>query len=192
MIKRNKPYLAFESGEARKEGENWIIPKDKVRVLYDGRYCAISGFFYAVVEGKYSVLAEKRGKGTPDYQGYWCCPCGFLEGDEDSWEGIQRETREECGVDIPIKKIRQVEVETEPILCNNGNVTIRHTAFLGRRRSEWLEIEGAGGEKDEVDEIAWIPVSRIDEYKWAFNHGTIIKKYASPRWMQRILEFWYR
>ena len=91
LVKRNKPYLAFNPSETKETGDGygWIVGKEEVRTLYDGRYCAVSGFFFAVVEGKYSVLAEKRGEGTPDFQGMWCCPCGFLEGDENAKEGIK-------------------------------------------------------------------------------------------------------
>lgn len=188
---KNKPYLAFEQEKARKVGDDWLVGEEHVRTLYNGRYCAVSGFFYAVVDGKYSVLAEKRGKGTPDFQGYWCCPCGFLEGDENSREGIKRETREECGVSVPYHKIKVVDVETEPEECNNGNVTIRHTAFLGKKKNDdWLEL--IGGEKDEVEEIKWIPISEIQNYLWAFNHESIIKRYACGRVVRGILELLYR
>ena len=70
-----------------------IVPMKAMRILYDGRYCAVSGFIFAIVDGKYSVLANKRGEGTPDYQGCWNCPCGFLERNEDSKTGIAREIR---------------------------------------------------------------------------------------------------
>ena len=33
---------------------------------------------------------------------------------------------------------------------------------------------GTGGEKDEVADAKWIPVSMIDQLQWAFNHNTII------------------
>ena len=188
--KRNKPYLAFNPGEVEKTGEGWTVRENQVRTLYDGRYCAVSGFFYAIVDGHYSVLAEKRGEGTPDYQGYWCCPCGFLERDENGVEGIRRETYEETGVEIEYDKIRFVEAETEPILCNNGNVTLRHTGFLGKQKQVMVVNKDLGGEKDEVAEIAWIPLSRVDNYKWAFGHGEVIKKYSVKgfwRWFLRVI-----
>ena len=88
--RKNKPYKAFDPSHSKETGDGygWLVSKEDCRTLYDGRYCAVSGFFYAVVNGKYSVLAEKRGEGTPDFQGMWCCPCGFLEGDENAKEGI--------------------------------------------------------------------------------------------------------
>jgi ADP-ribose pyrophosphatase YjhB (NUDIX family) len=195
--KRNKPYLAFDPNETKKTGDGygWLVSKEEVRTLYDGRYCAVSGFFYAVVDGKYSVLAEKRGKGTPDFQGMWCCPCGFLEGDENCKEGIKRETYEECGIEVDYGKIKFVEAETDPLICNNGNVTLRHTGFLKKQSKierPDLEAETRGGEHEEVAEVAWIPLSHVDRYEWAFGHGKIIKKYAKGWFLRKILEVLYR
>ena len=134
--RKNKPYKAFDPSLTKETGDGygWIVGKEEVRTLYDGRYCAVSGFFFAVVDGKYSVLAEKRGEGTPDFQGMWCCPCGFLEGDENCKEGIKRETYEECGIEVDYGKIKFVEAETDPLICNNGNVTLRHTGFLKKQK----------------------------------------------------------
>ena len=192
--RKNKPYLAFDQTKAEQIEEGWKVKGEDVRTLYDGRYCAVSGFFFAIVDGHYSVLAEKRGKGTPDFQGMWCCPCGFLEGDENAKEGIKRETYEECGIDVPYGKIKFVEAETEPSLCNNRNVTLRHRAFLGRQKYIVVDLktEKRGGEQEEVDMIAWIPLSHVDRYEWAFGHKEVIKEYAHGRIIRKILEFLYR
>ena len=198
LVKRNKPYKAFDPSLTKETGDGygWLVGKNDCRTLYDGRYCAVSGFFFAVVEGKYSVLAEKRGEGTPDFQGMWCCPCGFLEGDETATEGLKRETYEETGIEVGYDKIKFVEAETEPALCNNGNVTLRHTGFLGKQlkieRPDLLETEERGGEKKEVAEVAWIPISHIDRYEWAFGHAVVIKEYAKSWLWRKILEVLYK
>ena len=51
---------------------------------------------------------------------------------------------------IEYDKIKFVEAETEPALCNNGNVTLRHTGFLGKQ--EKIESYGweRGGEKKKL------------------------------------------
>ena len=195
--RKNKPYKAFDPSLTKEtgDGDGWLVSKEEVRTLYDGRYCAVSGFFFAVVDGHYSVLAEKRGEGTPDFQGMWCCPCGFLEGDENAKEGIKRETYEETGIKVEYDKIRFVEAETEPALCNNGNVTLRHTGFLGKQEKiEWKKDwrEDFGGEKNEVAEVAWIPISHVDRYEWAFGHAEVIKEYAKGWFLRKILEVLYR
>ena len=87
--------------------------------------------------------------GTPDYQGCWNAPCGFLECFETSKQGIQREIFEECGFYIDENDLKVIFVETDPNECNNGNVTIRHRAFLGKIVPAYTK--GEGGEENEVE-----------------------------------------
>ena len=194
---RNKPYKAFDANTVKSINGDFIVPKNKTITLYDGRYCAVAGFIYAVVNGKYSVLANRRGSGTPDFQGYWNCPCGFLERNENSQQGIARETREECIADIEPEKFKIVHVQTKPSECNNGNVSIHHTVFLGNKYQYalWHNLDnwdnGRGGEKNEVQDIRWIPVDDISEYHWAFGHEKAILKYAAPKWKRLLYEFYY-
>ena len=160
------------------------------KTVFSGRFVAVSGFIYAIVNGKYSILANLRGPGTPDYQGCWNAVCGFLERYENSKEGIAREILEECGFQIDLDDLKIIHVETEPEECNNGNVTIRHRAFLGKIIPYYVKKEG--GEENEVDGVKWIPIDDIDNYKWAFNHRKTIEQYAPKKWKRRLIEFYYR
>ena len=164
--------------------------KGKPKFIYDGRFCAVSGFIFAIVNGKYSVLANKRGSGTPDYQGYWNCPCGYLERYENSKEGIAREMLEECGFQIDLDDLNVITTETDPAQSNHGNVTIRHGAFLGKIIPHY--IMNNDGEENEVDDVRWIPIDDIDKYNWAFNHYEIIKKYAPCKADRKLMEFFYK
>ena len=160
------------------------------KTVFSGRFCAVCGFIYAIVDGKYSILANLRGEGTPDYQGCWNAPCGFLECFETSKEGIQREILEECGFYVDNKDLKVIYVETDPQECNNGNVSIRHIAFLGKIIPHYVKREG--GEENEVDSIKWIPIDEIDNYKWAFNHRKTVELYAPKKWKRRLIEFYYK
>jgi len=160
------------------------------KTVFSGRFVAVSGFIYAIVNGKYSILANLRGEGTPDYQNHWNAVCGFLERYENSKEGIAREILEECGFQIDLDDLKVVHVETEPEECNNGNVTIRHTAFLGNIIPKYVKKEG--GEENEVDNVDWIPIDDIDNYKWAFNHRKTIELYAPKKWKRRLIEIFYK
>ena len=169
--------------------EPQYVCKGNPKTVFSGRFCAVSGFVYAIVDGKYSILANLRGPGTPDYQGCWNAVCGFLERYENSKEGIAREMLEECGFQIDTDDLKIIHVETEPAECNNGNVTIRHTAFLGKIIPHYVAKEG--GEENEVDSVKWIPVDEFDNYKWAFNHAKTTKLYAPKKWKRWLIEFWY-
>ena len=96
---------------------------------------------------------------------------------------------EECGFQIDTDDLKVVHVETEPEECNNGNVTIRHRAFLGKIVPHYVAKEG--GEENEVDSVKWIPVDEFDNYKWAFNHAKTTKQYAPSKWKRWLIEFWY-
>lgn len=137
------------------------------QTLWSGRYCAIAAFVFLKINGAWHVLANKRGSGTPDFQDMWNCVCGYLEADECAEEGCARETREETGYVIPADLFELVGVETKPAVCEHGNVTIRYVAFLDKMPNQ---VNSEGGEANEVAEVAWIPLSKISEYEWAFNH----------------------
>lgn len=186
-MKRNKAYKAFNPRYAKKKDGMYIVPVECVKTLYDGRYCAVVGFFFGVVEGKLCILANKRGKGTPDYQGYWNCPCGYLERGENSIQGVIRETQEECGVRVDPDKVRIIHVETEPEKCENGNVTIHHYAFLGKQvRILPICLDNIiTSEPEEVEIAKWVPVDKIDDYKWAFGHLERIKELL-PNKLERL------
>ena len=187
---KNTPYKAWSNKNVKAQDKDKYVCFGKPRTLFSGRFVAVSGFIYAIVNGKYSVLANLRGSGTPDYQGYWNCPCGYLECYENSKNGIAREILEECGYQIELDKLHVAYVETEPEKCNNGNVTIRHTAYLGKITPEYVPKEG--GEENEVDSVKWIPIDEIDNYKWAFNHREIILEYAPSLFKRKLLEIYHK
>ena len=78
---KNFPWKAWlpENVAPTSSVDEQYICKGKPKTVFSGRFCAVSGFIYAIVNGKYSILANLRGSGTPDYQGCWNAPCGFLE-----------------------------------------------------------------------------------------------------------------
>ena len=126
---------------------------------------------------EWCVLANKRGKGTPDFQGYWNVPCGYLDFNESGEEAAIRETREETGVNIPLANVILRGTSTSP-KENRQNVSFRYMAILDKTTDEYT-FSTKNMEENEVDSIAWIPISQIDSYKGAFNHDAIIKNLAA-------------
>ena len=53
------------------------------------------------------------------------------------------------------------------------NVTFRYYSIITNPQPNTVSVstEGRGGEKDEVGAISWIPISKIDEFEWAFEHN---------------------
>lgn len=144
--------------------------------LWSGRYAAVTGAVLISCNEEIFVLANKRGSGTPDYQGYWNLPCGFLERNETGEEGVCREIFEECGLKLDPHQFDLLSVETDPRTCNNGNVTIRYISLNWVKELPKLKYENINGETDEVESVKWINVKDVDKYQWAFNHGILIHR----------------
>ena len=157
--------------------------------LWSGRYTAVTGIvmrcIYDIKTEEYNlyVLANLRGPGTPDYQGYWNMPCGFLERNESGPQGCAREIFEECGLEILPGEFDLYGVETEPEKCNNGNVTIRYISFDEVSELPELKYTNINGEEGEVESVKWINVDDIGNYKWAFGHKELIEDVVSSYFM---------
>ena len=169
-----------------KEHGLYVLPKNDSVIITEGKYKGREVFLsrYAcgsgivkstkIIDGKKRtlILANKRGEGCPDYQGYWCMPCGYMEKNETGAECVAREIYEECGIRLDPDEFELIHVETEPAYCNHGNVTLRYMAEID-------DIEGyvydkPSGEENEVEEVKWIPLEEFALYKWAFNHADIL------------------
>jgi ADP-ribose pyrophosphatase YjhB (NUDIX family) len=160
--------------------------------LWSGRYTAVTGIVVKMLTNENTIpalmttgkaefdcyiLANLRGPGTPDYQGYWNLPCGFLERNESGEEGVCREMLEECGYTVEPSKMKLYNVETDPRTCNNGNVTIRYYNSEVCNTLPELKYTNINGEEGEVESVKWINVKDINNYKWAFNHKKLIANF---------------
>lgn len=125
------------------------------------------------MNNKWHVLANKRGEGTPDFQGYWNCPCGYLDYNETTEEAAIRETLEETG--LILDEASFFEFDDSP-KSNLQNVTFMYYSVV--EKPEYSIEKSRGGEEKEVDSVKWIPISEIDNFIWAFNHDRLIKNLA--------------
>lgn len=123
------------------------------------------------------ILAVQRGKGTPDpeFVGSWCMPCGYLDFDETTREAAFRELKEETGLRIDPNKFYLISINDNPNSDKRQNVTFRFKAYLPYKIEDSI-LSDKDSEKEEVSNIKWIPISEIDNYKWAFNHDKLIKE----------------
>lgn len=145
------------------------------KTLWSGRYCAVAAFvFCKFPDSGWHVLANKRGPGTPNYQGYWNCPCGYLEGDETGPQGCMRETYEETGVNIPEDMFKLVGVATDPKV--DKNVTLQYMVVINYGEMSISVSNNHSPEEDEVETVSWIALDKVDTSEWAFNHNNIIKE----------------
>ena len=136
---------------------------------------AVMATFARDIRGTVYVLASQRGKGTPDpeFVGAWNLCCGYLDGGETIKNAAIRETKEETGIQVPENVVRLMNFNDDPEADKRQNVTFRFVAFLPNF-VEGYKFSHENNEKDEVDEIKWIPINDIANYKWAFGHDVLI------------------
>jgi len=166
-----------------------LIPEKKImnQPCYDkwGRFLgwfsrsmAVAVFIYCKdKDGIWHVLASERGKGTPDYQGYWNCVCGYVEFDTSIPYNASKEVHEEVGISVDEDDLRFIGFE-DSVRANHQNVTFRYAVVYEDRTIDEFKFSHKWNEKDEVGEIKWIPLNEIDKYKWAFNHNKRIEEIA--------------
>lgn len=151
----------------------------KGKIIWYSRSVAAALFVFAKDEhDNLYVLANKRGIGTPDYQGYWNCICGYSEFNELLEGSAIRECMEETGINVPIEKLKLVGIESSPS-ANKQNITIRYMALMDEvlsKDSSLMKFDLSNNEENEVEEVRWINVDDIELYDWAFNHNERIKE----------------
>ena len=180
---KNEPYLAFKKEDAvlDKNLNCYVTPVDKAIELWKGRSVAVSAIVAAVDGKDIYFLINQRGEGTPDYKYKWNFTCGYLEGHESANEGCTREVYEETGIMIDPDKFELVMVQTNPLMCNHGNVTLRYLCvlpYLIDIPDDCCNTESRGGEKGEVSDVKWVNKDNIPKYVWAFDHQSTLKYYA--------------
>lgn len=155
--------------------EDLIVDEEnmKGKTVWVSRSCAVAGFVFMYLDGIYYILAGKRGKGCPDYQGYWCCPCGYVDYGETTEKAIRREIHEETGFKCPFC-LTLCGVNDAPTE-NKQNITLRYGIILDGLFFDTLpELTNANSEPDEVDELHWIPLEDIGKFRWAFGYEKVI------------------
>ena len=126
-------------------------------------------------EGNWCALINKRGPGALTSVGKWCVPAGYLDFDEDLTQCGMRETYEETGVIIPRVLMNFHAINSIPNMSENQNVTVIYYAVLPGTIDDY-ELTSEHSEKDEVDEIMFIPLSMIftTDIEFAFNNDNIL------------------
>lgn len=148
----------------------------KGKLLWYSRSVATTLLAYAYdKDGKLYVLANKRGKGCPDYNGFWNLVCGYLEYDYTGEENAVAECLQETGIKLNPSDLEMVGVNTSPHE-NKQNVSIRYRTILPNIIDTY-SFDLSQMEKDEVEDVKFIPIDEIDNYEWAFSHKKLINKY---------------
>lgn len=155
--------------------EQWISPS-----------VAAVGIVYKFNEdGKLCFVANKRGEGCPDYNGYWNIPCGYFDFEDESiLDGASREIFEETGLNIPAEKWNLWFVNSKP----TDGKHVLSIRFIAKFDESFGTFTSENSEEKEVDDIKWISVDEVDNYEWAFNQREVIQDWIKA--MERDMIDW--
>lgn len=143
-------------------------------------------FLRSTEDSELYVLLSKRGEGTPDFQGYWCLPCGYLDWDESGTDAVFREVWEETGLDLDKiidecyinanRLFNPFNIDTNP-KSNRQNVSLAYGLSFDADKFPTFDLSNM--EPNEVADVKWVRFKDIDKYQIAFGHEKIIKLYYS-------------
>lgn len=106
--------------------------------------------------GNIYTLVEKRGPAV-SHPGEWCCPCGYLDWDEDFQDACQREVKEETGLHLDKDKIIFVTVDTN-IHSKNQSIDLWYMCWTKSDDDfDKSKIETS----DEVLDVKWLRVAKV-------------------------------
>jgi len=153
--------------------KNQVYVTDNGQKIYNDRSVGVSLFiFTADKSGKWYVLCNQRGNRTSDSKLMWNVPSGYLDWGEDGTKAAVRETKEECGLDIPWPWVTEAEHSTSPEE-HKQHIIFRYYAIVP---SYYLDkkLISTSDEEDEVRNIKWIPLRDLKDYNFAFNQDETI------------------
>jgi 8-oxo-dGTP pyrophosphatase MutT (NUDIX family) len=159
------------------------------KTIWHSRSVAVVGVIVVYKDNIPYILVSKRGENTPEEQGKMNLVTGYLDWDETAPEAFCRECWEETGFNVErYSKEFEIlknnlnepwQISTNPKTKNKlQNVSLRYGVILKTEKelpeltTEYNEIEG------ESEEPMWMPLSNINNYKWAFNHDKLIQEYV--------------
>jgi len=140
------------------------------------------------------VLISKRGTGAADFQGLWNIPAGYLDYDETTSQAMVREVWEETNIDLysilsmkednknyVVQDYIKKEWGTNSDITNNRqNVSFRFGIyFVMEDFINKIHLSDKNSEPNEIGDIKWIPLSKVNDYNFAFNHDALIKEFVN-------------
>lgn len=120
----------------------------------------------AIIIKDNKILLEKRSAFIEKDK--WCLPGGHIEFGEKATNALQREVREELGLDTREIKFLSYFDEIIPKIKNHPIVLVYKTKVSGKFNLQ----------QSEVSEIDWFTKKEIQKLNMAFKHKGLINKFA--------------
>lgn len=160
-----------------KNRQNKIVKDEEGKVHWISRSLAV---VVVIILNNEKVLLVKRGKRVKQ-SGKWCNPCGYLDWDETAEECVIREVFEETGLDITKCNIKKnlldkpYEIITHPGNNNKQDIALHFGCLIESDVEPFITTKYA--EVGESDDVRWVSLDEVKDYRFAFNHDDRIRKF---------------
>jgi len=132
----------------------------------------------AIIQNSSSILLVKRVKDP--YKNLFGLPGGFVNEGETIEEAIVREVYEETSLEV--HPIEILGVYSDPTKDPRGHMLT--VVFIV------LVVRGNPTTGDDINEISWMPINKINDIDIAFDHKLIINDYL--KWKKEGGTYWTR
>jgi ADP-ribose pyrophosphatase YjhB (NUDIX family) len=120
-----------------------------------------------IFDGDGRVLLVKRGR--PPREGTWGLPGGLLDLGERLEDGVKREVREECGVEI---EVGGLVAAFEPMQWDEAGRLEYHYVVL----DYWARLTGGdAAASDDAAALAWVRRDELDAYTLSADTRSVIE-----------------
>ena len=158
------PYARLDKKQQSGKKRNFPITRNN-----DGYWVSRSSsvslyLFCKNTEGEWCLLANQRGNNVPR-GGKWNVVCGYIDYGETLEHAAVRECFEECGI-----KIRSTILKNCGTNSKYDTINTRFCGILKGTTDMYPpsieNCENNGDEKQEVQNVAWIPLSELGKYNF--------------------------
>ena len=125
------------------------------KIYWISRAIGVAGYIFCY-DDELKILANKRGSGTPDFQGYWNCPCGYLDFDETTAQACSREIKEETGLEVT--EIQYLFSSPNEYVYSGMGIHTLDMDYLARVHCDSVAVTA----HDDAAEAMWIPINKVN------------------------------
>jgi 8-oxo-dGTP diphosphatase len=127
---------------------------------------------FCLKDGVPYVLLGQRGQTSKAFANAWCLVGGFLDpGNESLEQCAARELKEETGLEASPDSMKLVTVQSDPRRDPRGQII---DTVWSTRLPSTLQSTAA----DDVQAVAWHPLTQALEMKLAFDHQDSLHQFA--------------
>lgn len=182
--------------------KNELVEASDGRAFWISRSAAVIAeiCMFNRVDGNWYILLAKRGVKTPDFNGYWGLPCGYLDWDETLCDAVIREVWEECDLFLPgLAKHAQFGQSNSHFIVTEAegknmpwriydtpdstrqNLGFHYAILFSWEGMPFPALSNANVGPGETEDLDWVKVIDAMGMQLAFNHQSVIARLLTEK-----------